>query len=116
MVFAHSSLTLRQIQSLLGLLVFACRIMLMGRVFSRRLSLATRGISRPEHRIRLTRPLKADLCVWRTFHYSYNSHTCCQAPEVASGDIELYTNSAGSLGFGAIYGNEWCFGTWPDSW
>ncbi|KAM4034620.1 uncharacterized protein ACNLHF_021282 [Anomaloglossus baeobatrachus] len=38
------SVTLRQMQSLLGLLVFACHVMPMGRVFSRRLSLATKGI------------------------------------------------------------------------
>ncbi|KAM4031882.1 LOW QUALITY PROTEIN: uncharacterized protein ACNLHF_019259 [Anomaloglossus baeobatrachus] len=40
------SVTLRQMQSLLGLLVFACRVMPMGRIFSRRLALATREISR----------------------------------------------------------------------
>lgn len=37
--------TLAQLQSLLGRMVFASRIMPMGRVFSRRLSLATRGAS-----------------------------------------------------------------------
>lgn len=59
--------TLHQMQSLLGLLVFACRMMPMGRVFSHHLS-----VSHPEHRIRLTRPLRADLCKWREFLHSYN--------------------------------------------
>lgn len=45
---AVRKVTLRQMQSLLGLLVFACRIMPMGRVFSRRLSLATRGVTRSD--------------------------------------------------------------------
>ncbi|KAM4021777.1 LOW QUALITY PROTEIN: uncharacterized protein ACNLHF_027092 [Anomaloglossus baeobatrachus] len=53
--------TLQQMQSLLGLLTFASRVMPVGRAFSRRLSLATKGISQPGHRIRLTRSLKADL-------------------------------------------------------
>lgn len=113
---AVRKVTLRQMQSLLGLLVFACRIMPMGRVFSRRLSLATRGASRPEHRIRLTRPLKADLLVWRTFLHSYNGRSCCQSPEVSSDDIQLFTDAAGSKGFGAILGSEWCSGEWPLSW
>ncbi|KAM4031873.1 uncharacterized protein ACNLHF_019247 [Anomaloglossus baeobatrachus] len=44
------SVTLRQMWvrgflSLLGLLVFACRVMPMGRIFSRRLSLSTKGLS-----------------------------------------------------------------------
>lgn len=88
----------------------------MGRVFSRRLSLATRGISHPEHRIRITRPLKEDLGVWRVFLNSYNGHTCCQEPEVANSELSLFTDAAGSVGFGAILGNEWCAGEWPSSW
>lgn len=59
-------------QSLLGLLVFVCRVMPTGQVFSRRLLLAIRGGGRPEHRIRLTKSLKADLSVWRDFLHSYN--------------------------------------------
>lgn len=113
---AVRKVTLRQMQSLLGLLVFACRIMPMGRVFSRRLSLATRGIARPEHRIRLTRPLKLDLGIWRSFLHTYNGHTCCQEAEVSSADIDLYTDASGSLGFGAIFGLNWCSGEWPASW
>lgn len=61
---AVRKVTLLQMQSMLGLLVFACRVMPMGRVFSRRLSLATKGARSPGHRIRLTKPLKADLGVW----------------------------------------------------
>ncbi|CAJ0925546.1 unnamed protein product [Ranitomeya imitator] len=36
-------------QVLLGLLMFACKVIPMGRVFTRRLSLGTRGISQPHH-------------------------------------------------------------------
>lgn len=108
--------TLRQMQSLLGLLVFACRIMPMGRVFSRRLSLATKGAIRPEHHIRLTRHLKADLGVWWEFLNTYNGRTCCQSPEVSNDDIPLFTDASGSVGFGAVFGTEWCAAVWPQSW
>lgn len=107
---------LRQLQLLLGILVFACRIMPMGRVFSRRLSLATRGIARPEHHIRLTKSLKADLVVWRDFLQQYNGRTCCQESEVSSGELELFTDAAGSVGFGAVLGSEWCAGSWQTEW
>ncbi|KAM3934865.1 uncharacterized protein RB166_002260 [Leptodactylus fuscus] len=108
--------TLRQMQSLLGLLVFACRIMPMGRVFSRRLSLSTRGMSSPSHRIRLTRSLKADISVWLSFLDKYNGHTCVQAVEATNSDLSLFTDAAGSTGFGAIFGVEWCAEAWPDDW
>ncbi|KAM3912164.1 uncharacterized protein RB166_020655 [Leptodactylus fuscus] len=113
---AVSKVTLKQMQSLLGLLVFTCRIMPMGRVFSRRLSLSTRGISSPYHRIRLTRSLKSDLSVWMSFLEKYNGRTCMQSLEVSNQDISLYTDAAGSLGFGAILGREWCASSWPPEW
>ncbi|KAM9294537.1 uncharacterized protein PAF06_018723 [Gastrophryne carolinensis] len=41
--------TLVQLQSLLGKLNFACRVLPMGRVFTRRLSIATAGVREPHH-------------------------------------------------------------------
>lgn len=108
--------TLRQMQSLLGLLVFACRIMHMDRVFSRRLSLATRGASHREHHIRITKHLKDDLWVWLEFLNSYNGRTCYQSPEISSDDVPLFTDAAGSVGFGAVFGTERCTECWPDTW
>ncbi|KAM9319605.1 uncharacterized protein PAF06_003991 [Gastrophryne carolinensis] len=52
---------LKQLQSVLGKLNFACRVLPMGRVFMRRLSLATVGIKEPHHFIRLTAELKEDV-------------------------------------------------------
>lgn len=78
--------------------------------------MATRGISRPEHHIRLTLPLKADLAIWQEFLVSYNGHTCCQEHEVSSRDLALFTDPAGSLGFGDVLGKEWDAGEWPQPW
>ncbi|CAJ0946880.1 unnamed protein product [Ranitomeya imitator] len=65
-------ITLHDLQSLLGKLNFACRIMPMGRAFCRRLSLATVGVKSPLHFIRLTKELKQDLKVWALFLEEYN--------------------------------------------
>ncbi|CAJ0966975.1 unnamed protein product [Ranitomeya imitator] len=65
-------ITLHDLQSLLGKLNFACRIMPMGRAFCRRLSLATVGVNSPLHFIRLTKELKQDLKVWALFLEEYN--------------------------------------------
>lgn len=54
---------LKEMQSLLGLLAFACKIMPVGRIFSQRLYLATS----PFAHIHLTKALKDDLVVWADF-------------------------------------------------
>lgn len=75
-----------------------------------------RGVLRPKHRIRLTKPLNADLLVWRDFLRLYNGRTCCQAEAVTSGELELFADAAGSCSIGAILGMDWCLDSWPDAW
>ncbi|XP_077119507.1 uncharacterized protein LOC143775353 isoform X2 [Ranitomeya variabilis] len=67
--------TLTQMQSLLGSLNFACRIMPAGRIFSRRLTIATRGVKQRHHRIRITAQLRSDLNTWKMFLSNYNGPT-----------------------------------------
>ncbi|KAM8945646.1 uncharacterized protein RCH25_048954 [Pelodytes ibericus] len=107
---------LQQLQSLLGKLNFACKIMPMGRVFNRRLAAATAGVSHPTHFIRLTPPLIADLAVWQLFLADYNGRSLWQAQEVSNSDLHLFTDAAGSVGFGAILGSRWCSAQWPEEW
>lgn len=59
---------LRTLQSVLGKLNFACRIIPMGRVFSRRLSASTGGVESPKHFVRLNKDHRDDLRIW---------HGCC---------------------------------------
>lgn len=116
LVLASRKVTLLQLQSLLGSLVFACRVMPMGRIFSRRLSLATRGVVSPGHRIRVTRLMRDDLCVWLEFLGRYNGRTCFRQPRCLNTDLSLFTDASGSWGFGAVFGRSWCAGEWPSSW
>ena len=53
--------TLRELQSLIGKLNFACRAVVPGRPFCRRIIDATCGVSKPHHRIRVTKAMQADL-------------------------------------------------------
>lgn len=61
----RKKVTLQEIQSLCGLLNFACSMIVSGRAFLRRLFDLTRGIQKPHHRVRLTRGCKDDLLVWK---------------------------------------------------
>lgn len=81
---------LRVLQSLLGKLNFACRIMPMGCVFCRRLAAATAGVQAPHHFIRLGLKLKEDLKVWDSFLATYNGRSLWLESVVSNYDMELF--------------------------
>ena len=69
------SISLRQLQSVIGLLNFACKVISPGRAFLRRLINLTIGISKPSHHVRLNSKARADLAEWHCFLSSYNDVT-----------------------------------------
>ena len=64
--------TLKNIQSLIGMLNFACQVVVPGKAFCRRLIDSTRNVKESWHRIRVSVEMKADLQVWLTFLKDYN--------------------------------------------
>ena len=109
--------TLKEIQSLTGLLNFACSVVVPGRAFLRRLIDLTIGIRDPSFKIRLSREVKADLLVWNDFLTEFNGRSIFLSDQWCnSHQLKLYTDASGALGFGAIFGNHWCYGEWPASW
>ena len=111
------SVTLRDLQSLIGLLNFACSVIVPGRAFLRRLIDLTKGIKRPTHHIRLTVDAKNDVLVWLQFLDSFNGKSFFLTDVwETSNTLELYTDSAGSRGYGAVFGTHWLYGKWPPSW
>ncbi|XP_069592246.1 uncharacterized protein [Ranitomeya imitator] len=108
--------TLKELQSLLGRLNFACRIMPMGRIFCRRLSRATAGVRAAHHFIRLSREHKDDLLVWQRFLENYNGRSLIQQEDLNAFDCEIYTDAAGGAGYGAYCAGKWSVGVWPEEW
>ena len=63
--FSHrKKITLLELQSLIGLLNFACAVVSPGRACLRRIIDLTKGIQKPYHKRRLTKSAKADLTTW----------------------------------------------------
>ena len=109
--------TLKTLQALIGLLNFACRVVIPGRTFLRRLIDLTKGIKKPHHRIRLNSEARADINAWLAFTTSYNGKTLFFERNWLSSDkIKLYYDSAGSLGYAGIFGSAWFNGKWPVHW
>jgi hypothetical protein len=113
----REKVTLRETQSLLGKLNFACRAIVPGRAFSRRLIDATCGVVKPHHRIRLTAALKEDLKIWSKFLGGFNGRCIMLENQWCDSEaLNLYTDAAGAVGFGAYFQGQWVCGTWPDHW
>lgn len=87
------------------------------RAFLRGLIDLTIGIKAAHHRIRHNKTVKDDLRVWLSFLTKHNCKSFL-LPDIWSNSnkLNLYTDAEGSLGFGAIFGNSWCYGKRPESW
>jgi hypothetical protein len=104
----RKKITLHDLQSLIGLLNFACLVVVPGRTFLRRLIDLTCGVSNPNHYIRLTCEARADLHMWSNFVESYNGRSVLLPDIWSSSDKELlFTDASGSLGFAAVLGTDW---------
>ena len=110
-------MTVKELQSLIGLLNFTCSVILPGRAFLRRLIDLTIGLKHPHHRIRLSKDAKADLKVWMRFLAGFNARAFfLDDLWVTSATLELFTDAAGSKGYGAVFGWKWFYGSWPETW
>ena len=111
------SISLRQLQSVIGLLNFACKVISPGRAFLRRLINLTIGISKPSHHVRLNSEARADLAAWHCFLSSYNDVTMLiNSKLISSESIKLYTDAASTQGFAAVFGSQWFNGVFPTIW
>ncbi|CAG2202202.1 unnamed protein product [Mytilus edulis] len=100
-----SKITLKDMQSLLGLLNFACKVVAPGRTFCRRLINSTIGVRKSYYKIRINKQMKADLEVWLDFLKQYNGVTVITDNVWVSNEkLELFTDSAGGpkVGMGFI--------------
>lgn len=112
-----SKITLKELQSLLGKLNFACRAVVPGRAFSRRLIDATCHAKQPHHRIRITAAMRDDLGVWKEFLQDFNGRSLMLSKAwVDSEALALYTDAAANSGYGAFFEGHWVSGSWPNNW
>ena len=111
------TVTFRQLQSLIGLLNFACSVVVPGRAFLRRLIDLTKGLKKAYHHIRLNKDARHDIKLWLTFLDNFNGRAFFLSDRwETSATLQLFTDAAGSKGYGAVFGSHWFYGAWPGSW
>ena len=109
----------RELESLVGMLNFFGKAVRFSRAFSRRFYDAMSSVPEPHHHIRISSELREDLNMWHTFLRKFNGISYFPASEwVTSSVLQLYTDSAGSvgLGCGAYLHGKWVFYEWPIHW
>lgn len=106
---------LKELQSLIGLLNFACSVIVPGRTFLRRLIDLTCGISKPFYWVRLTKETRADLTMQLQFISQFNGKSVFLAKEWDFSDfISLYTDASGSIGISEVLGEQWFTQQWSE--
>ena len=110
------SATLKQIQSLAGMLNFACVVVAPARAFSRRLHDLSIGLTKPYHHRKISNQVRLDLQVWKQFLQHHNTKTFFLDLKFISQDtLHMYTDASSTIGYGGYFGSRWFAGKWPES-
>ena len=108
--------TRKELESLIGNLQHACKVVPAGRTFIRRMINLLSAFRREDHPIRLNREFHLDLTWWCEFFHSWNGHSFLLYPQWAPvPDLQISSDAAGSIGYGAILGQEWFVGVWSSA-
>ena len=108
------SACLVHLQSLIGTLQFACKVVVPGRTFLQRIINLTRGVSNSFHHIRLNKEFSRDITMWKAFLTKWNGRSFfLESFVTTSPDLELYTDAASTIGCGGYLNGKWFQGRWP---
>ena len=112
--FQHrKSCTLKELQSLIGTLNFACKVVPPGRPFLQRMIALTRNVKKQHHHIKLNSGFFQDLQMWKEFILNWNGANFFLSSEWHdSSTLDMHTDASGTLGFGGIFGTKWFQGKW----
>lgn len=104
--------TKKDLQSLVGKLQHACKVVRPGRSFLRRMFELLKGVSRKQHFIRLNKSFHSDLRWWQLFLSSWNGVAMIGSQEWSPA-FHLYSDASGSFGCGAWWDQSWLQIKWP---
>ena len=108
--------TRKELESLIGNLQHACKVIPQGRTFLRRMINLLSAFRRDDHPISLNQDFRLDLSWWREFFHSWDGFSFLLSPQWAPlPEFHFSSDAAGALGYGAIFDNEWFVGEWSSS-
>ena len=105
--------TRRELESLIGSLSFAAKVVKPGRLFLRRLIDLSTTVASRSFFIDLNREAREDILWWHRFLRTWNGVEFFTKAWVTSQDLLLFTD-ASKLGMGAVFGNAWFSVEFPE--
>ena len=99
----------KQMESLIGLLNHACKVVRLGRSFLRRMIDLLHTIHHPRHSkvpIRLNKGFRSDLAWWSAFVGDWNGMSFLHTPDHLP-EVKLFTDASGNWGCGAVHDKSW---------
>ena len=109
----RKSATLQELQSLIGLLNFGCKVVPPGRPFLQRMIILTRGVKQSHHHIKLNEGFHKDVKMWQKFIDNWNGKNLLLNPLwEPSNTLQLFADAATTEGYGGIFKTSWFLGRW----
>jgi len=104
---SKKSCRVKDLQSLVGKLQHACKVVRPGRTFLHRMFELLRGVGKKQQFVRLNASFKLDLWWWHVFLGTWNGVAMMENNLITGREIHLYTDASGSFSCGAWWGKEW---------
>lgn len=107
------SCTRRELESLIGTLQHACKVIRPGRSFLRRAIALLSVAKQPYHYIRLNNEFKSDLMWWKTFARGWNGTSIIV--RLGQPEVTMVSDASGVWGCGAWSENSWFQMEWDEA-
>ncbi len=112
---SQSHIAVSQLESLTGLLNFACRVVAPGRPFLRRLYSLKEGMKKrlPHYKLRLSAGTQQDLAMWESFLHQYNGITMFGHRKALTAHQLAIQVTVNQEGWQVEKGGHFLNGRWP---
>ena len=113
-MLGHRSVSLKDLQKLLGLLNFCCKCIKPGRAFLRRMwDVCSVSNCNASSMIELNSCAKQDMTAWVIFLRQFNGVTLLSHQSVTKMEIiNIFSDAAKSLGYSFVLGTKWYCDSW----
>ncbi len=102
----------RELESLVGSLQHASKVVRPGRSFMRRMHELLKRSKRETDHIRLNKEFRADIEWWNTFLATWNGVSMLRPLRASSPDVDFWSDASGSWGCGAFWRSLWIQVQW----